>query len=458
MKAHEIRQQKLPKVAEARKIINAAASENREMTAEERSRFDALEKEIQALESRAVDLSRFEVLEAGANSNGNVDAQGLPHNDPRNTRNGVHRYSVVRALSKRLAQMEGTGKFDGLEMETHLELQKRRARPAQGVLIPWDLRVNRMDRRTASRFASANEYRDLTQSTGTGSIATILDPTLIDILRTRMAVEAAGATVLADLDGGLFAIPRQSGASTFQWVAEGSAASGTNQTIDQVAFSPKTATAWTNYTRRFLELSNQSAEDFVRMDLLKVVARGIDAAATFGTGSSYQPTGVANVSGIGSVALGTNGGVPTYAALVSLETQVSIANADFGSLSYMTNAQGRSTLKQTLKVGSSTFPIYLWDVLPPVDGVPKGLVNGYEAWVTNQLPATLTKGSGSNLSPILFGNWEDLIIAMWGGMDTIIDPYSGSTTGSVKVVVLQDADINVRHPQSFAAILDMITS
>jgi HK97 family phage major capsid protein len=299
--------------------------------------------------------------------------------------------------------------------------------------------------------------RDLTTTTGVGAIPTILDLTLIDLLRTRMVLEAAGATILADLDGGLFAIPRQSAASTFQWVAEGAAPSGSNQTIDQVAFSPKTASAWTNYTRRFLEVANQKAEPFVRQDLMKVVARGLDAAGFFGTGASNQPTGIANTSGVATVSLGTNGGVPTYNALVSMETQVAIANADFGALAYITNAQGRSTMKQTLKVSASTFPIYLWDVLAPVDGVPKGLVNGYEAWVSNQLPSNLTKGTGTALSPAFFGNFEDLIFALWGGMDTIVDPYSGSTTGSVKIVVLQDADINVRHPQSFSIIVDMIT-
>nr|MBC8873394.1 phage major capsid protein [Planctomycetota bacterium] len=51
---------------------------------------------------------------------------------------------------------------------------------------------------------------------------------------------------------------------------------------------------------------------------------------------------------------------------------------------------------------------------------------------------------------IYFANWSDLIIALWGGVDLTVDPYTGSSAGTLRVVALQDADIALRHAQSFA--------
>ena len=84
-------------------------------------------------------------------------------------------------------------------------------------------------------------------------------------------------------------------------------------------------------------------------------------------------------------------------------------------------------------------------------------LRGYNAAVSNQVPSNLTKGSGTGLSAILFGNWNDLIIGTWGGIDINIDTSTGSASGTVRVVALQDVDIAVRHAESFAAMQDAIT-
>ncbi len=59
---------------------------------------------------------------------------------------------------------------------------------------------------------------------------------------------------------------------------------------------------------------------------------------------------------------------------------------------------------------------------------------------------------------MIFGNWNDLIIAFWSGQDVIVDPYTGSSSGTLRIVTLQDVDVNVRHPESFNSIVDLTTS
>lgn len=452
-RAFELEQQRARLLDDANEIHNKSEAENRSKTDEERQAFEDKITEAGKLAERITEARRIDDLQGTVDDRGTRRGSPLPHNDPSNTRGERHQYSLMKVLRETLAQREGTGRITGLEAETHTELEKRAKadghRGAKGCRVPWDLGIH-PDREQRTGI--------LNTAAGAGSIPTILDTTIIDILRTRMVVRQAGARVMADMQG-LFSIPRQNQAATSYWVSEGSAPTASNQTIDQVPFSPKTIGAYTDYTRRFMEQTNQAAEAFVRDDLMAVIARGVDAAALVGSGMGSVPLGIANNPSVPVIPLGTNGAAPTYAGIVSLETKVAVANADVGTLSYITNATVRGTLKQTLKVTSSTFPIYLWDTLPVgPDGVPMGMMNGYTARVTNQLPATFTKGnSGATLSPILFGNWADLIIAFWSGLDIMVDPYTGSTTGSVRVVCLQDADLNIRHPESFASIVDCVT-
>ena len=51
----------------------------------------------------------------------------------------------------------------------------------------------------------------------------------------------------------------------------------------------------------------------------------------------------------------------------------------------------------------------------------------------------------------VFGNFNDLLIGFFGGLDIVVDPYSNSTSGTVRVVALQSVDCAVRHAVSFCA-------
>jgi hypothetical protein len=79
--------------------------------------------------------------------------------------------------------------------------------------------------------------------------------------------------------------------------------------------------------------------------------------------------------------------------------------------------------------------------------------------VSNQVPSNLTKGSSSGVcSAVIFGNWADLLIAFWSGMDVGIDRSTNVASGTVRVAVLQDVDLNIRNAESFAVIKDATTA
>lgn len=348
----------------------------------------------------------------------------------------ARQFSFVRAINAlanptdRRAQEAARFEFEC----SHAAAEKTR-KEARGILVPVDVLK-----------------RDLVVGTATAgghTVATdLLSGSFIELLRNK-ALMMQLATVLTDLNGNI-AIPRQTGGATAYWVGEGSAPTESQQAFDQVTLSPNTVGAYTEYSRKLLLQSSIDVESFVRNDLARTLALEIDRVAIEGSGSGSEPEGILNTTGIGSVAGGTNGLAPAWSHIVDLETQVAIDNADLGSLRYLTNAKVRGALKQTEKASSTAQ--FIWSD-------SSNMMNGYESLVTNQVPSDLTKGTSSGVcSAIIFGNFADLIIGMWGGLDIQVNPYSLDTSGGVRITAFQDLDTAVRHPESFAAMKDALTA
>ena len=79
--------------------------------------------------------------------------------------------------------------------------------------------------------------------------------------------------------------------------------------------------------------------------------------------------------------------------------------------------------------------------------------------VTNAIPSNLTKGDSSGVcSAMIFGNFNELLIGQWGGLDMIIDPFTSKGKAIIEVSALAYHDILVRRPEAFAAIKDLTTT
>jgi HK97 family phage major capsid protein len=270
-------------------------------------------------------------------------------------------------------------------------------------------------------------------------------------LRPGSSVLQAGATSIEGLRDAI-AIPRFTLGGTVQMVTENGAAAESNPTFDQVVLTPKTATAYVDYSRRLgLQVAGKigGIRGIIAADLGEALAAMVDLMALTGTGTGNEPRGLMNTAGIASVPLGANGGAITWAAVTNLEYEVGAFNGTFGSLGYVTNPKVKRQLQQTAILTSGT-PIWMrQDGLEAIAGTP--------AWSTANLPSNLVKGSAVNCSPLLYGNWAQLVIGTWGqGVEMMVDPYSQSPTGAVRVVAMLDFDIAVRRIQAFAAIVDAV--
>lgn len=264
-------------------------------------------------------------------------------------------------------------------------------------------------------------------------------------LRNAMIMARLGATYMTGLRGNVRIV--KGGAAAASWYVEEGAASTTKLAFGTLDLSPKRLQIIAGYTGELLHQSTLAVDEIIARELVMAHASALDAAAINGTGSSGQPAGILNTVGIGSVAMGDDGGAITYAALVNLEKEVSVDNALLGNLAYVTNSKVAAKLK----------------TIPTVAGYPNwimegGQANGYPVVICNAVPSTLTKGNTSGAcSAVIFGNFQDVIIAQWGGMDLLIDPFTSKGKGVVEVSAAAYHDIGVRHPESFAAIKDVTT-
>ena len=153
--------------------------------------------------------------------------------------------------------------------------------------------------------------------------------------------------------------------------------------------------------------------------------------------------------GIGSVAGGTNGLAPTFANIIALEKEVAVDNADVGSLAFLTNPKVRAKLKNTT-VGTDQRMVW---------GDSSNSLLGYNAYVTTQAPSDLDKGTSTGVcSAIIFGNFQELIIGQWGGLDIVVDPYTAASNAQVKIYIHSFWDTLIRRAQSFAAMKDALTT
>jgi len=344
------------------------------------------------------------------------------------------RYNLGRAI---MAKATGDWRTAGLEMEVHQTLRSGAVDQSRDSLhIPLNVR------------ASVTGNIVSTSSLGGAGVATEIRE-LVELLRNRITVVQAGATTLFGLQGNL-SFPRQITANTLSWTGENPSSGNTltAATLDNVTMSPKSAMVSTAYSRQLLAQGSFDVSSFIANDLAQVNAVGLDYAALNGVGSSNQPTGIRVQSGITNTTIGTNGGNLAWSHIVGLETSIATANADIGSISFIVTPGVRGKLKTTLQ-NTTSGAAYIWG--------PDDRLNGYRAFVTNQLPSNLTKGTSTAIChSVVFGVMSELLVGLWGpSVELLVDPYSYSSQGMIQVHSFLLADIALKHPAGMAKIDDV---
>jgi len=344
-------------------------------------------------------------------------------------------FSIARMALAQAAQMKGEKcPVDaGFEIECSREAEIAMGRKAQGMYIPWDAPIQRSFELT---------------SNGSNIIAQNLRPDLfVDYLYAKTILAELGVTMLPGLVGDIL-LPKQSGQIATGWVDETTAVTAGNPTMIQVKGSPHTAGAYCDITRQLMLQSTPAADIIVQNTLINSLARTIQLGAFHGTGANSQPTGLFTALAAGyqsqsivAAATVTNPG--TFAELESLKAVPEEANVDAdGECKWAMRPTAFRRLKGVGRVGTTgAVPIAVED-------------RGAKFVADNPCFCTsaLTAGYGA------YGKWSTMAVGMWGATDIIVDPYSLSTSGKLRIVALQNVDVMHRYLVAFGYATTFATS
>lgn len=346
----------------------------------------------------------------------------------------IQRYSLARAI---VASISGDWANAGFERECSRAVEKLVGASPEGFFVPYE--------------AFKRDFNVGTSTEAGNLVETALRSDLyVDALRNAMVLSRMGIRVLAGLSGNVD-IPRKSVAGTIGMLSEIGSASETNPQTALLSLRPKRLGAYTEYSKQALIQSAMALEPMLRDDLLLGAAVKMENQVLNGVGSSNEFTGLRVTSGIGTVAVGTNGGALTWGLLVDLESACANSNAEPDRLAgYVTNTRVRGKAKQIQK--GTNLP-FIW-----TEGEQP--LNGYRAGITNNIPNNLTKGTSTTVcSAALFSSdWSMYVLGLFGAPDITVDPYTKADTGQVRITLNQFADGGLRQPATVAKCEDITTA
>lgn len=239
---------------------------------------------------------------------------------------------------------------------------------------------------------------------------------ILEPLRNRMVLAQAGATYLTGLVGNV-SIPTYTG-SNVGWKGELVDAEDGKGTFDSIEFSPKRLTAYIDVSKQFLAQDSVGAEEMLYRDIVNAIADKLEATILGnGKGDANTPEGIFN---------GAEGVEISFANVVEMEKALEEAKL-FGDYKFIASPAAKAKFKTTTISGSKS------DLRMLMEG---NEVNGYPV---------LTTG---NCAGVAFGKWDELVIAQWGSLDIIIDPYTQAKKNAVRIVVNAFFDAKPRRAEA----------
>ena len=420
-------------------IVELVKNEDRELTKEEEARFDDLEEQMKGMVSS---IKRAKIIydnelrkrkEEGVELTA-LSSYGVGGSEEREKSRMRAKYDLHKAIRSQLQNFV----LDGVEREIHEETLKRASDVnvnITGLAVPTDF---------ISESRSGNG-QTVTKDSGAFG-ANLVDTRLqspIEFLRPDPILERLGARFMSGLTGNL-KFPVNKGGIVGSWEGEVDSSQGSENSYGDKEMSPKRHVTSVKISLQNLMQSSIDLQKFTVDDIRQVTSNALDYAGINGPGVSGVPLGILNSEGVNTVSAGVDGAKPTWSHIVDLETSINDANAGSESLAYLINSVTKGVLKKT-KHGAG-------DLNYLMSGSNE--INGYNAGISNLVPRDLSKGSGSNLSAGIFGDFSQLLIGQWAFLDLTVDSISLKKRGYIELIVNSFLDTMVRQPKAFSVIKD----
>lgn len=417
-----------------------------EATAEQRTKFDDLENKVKELDA---DIQRAERA-----------AAFKPYEFSAKEEKEVKKFNYRKAIQDVLT----TGKAEGLEAylneigEAENSRIEGRQRKENSIVIPSAL-LSLLVRDEMMKNAQKRATMTIGTSGSPGEFYGDVPVNVIpwsEALFAQAVLGRAGATVFSGLtDNQSFVTP---GVSTFAFLTETGTSSDAAPDNTNKTMIPRPIGGYIPWSNRALRQRGQSAYDFSLMQIMNAVM-AIQEKSVFQTVSNAN-TSLQTYSGIevnyagGAASNGTNadGAALVYADFVN-QIKLSLAqNVDQAFTKFIANGNVAGKGMSINITGSGSEPAVKGNPLVPGEFI----VAGKELLVTGNVPNNLTKGSGTDLSALYFGDWRSVYVGQWGGIEILVNPYA--TTNQTRFEAIAFFDHEIENPDKFVRCIDIVTT
>ena len=338
------------------------------------------------------------------------------------------------------AQVTGDWSEAGFEREMHDEIKQRTGKASRGIYVPdFAWRSGAMSTAATGAVGSENVVDNFIPTIQRGDM-------FIEALRAKQVMARLGVTIISGLTNRI-QMPKFSAGASAGFVEELGSVADQSQTDAAVSLQPRTMGAFVDIGRLALKESVPALDQVVQDDLLRSLAGKMEQVAINGSGSSGEPTGILNASGVGNVDISADTDVAalTWADITDIVKTVEDADAvvNEATLGWLSNPKVKAKMANTVRVSSTDSVMLLNE--------PWNNIYGFPAEFTTNVPSNLNPGdSGTDASALIFGDFSQVLVGMFGAPDILVDETTGGLAGTVRIIVHQDMDIGLRNAESFA--------
>jgi HK97 family phage prohead protease/HK97 family phage major capsid protein len=394
-------------------LVNLAETENRDWTNNEQEEADLCKREVERLDSKIERRQAHEDMIARQAQMGGTSVSEVKEI------NKINRsFSLSRAV-----QAASFGKaLEGAEAEWAQEAAKEYQ--MRGLQMNGQIGI------PASALYRAGGADDFQADSGDGSgfVATTV-PGVIDALRTPTMAERVGVTTINNATGNL-KFPRVSAKAAGTEETEVSSDAGSGLELDELTLSPIRVAANTKYSKQLILQGGAQVDAMIARELSAGINETIDKAvfakAAASAGDSTDKAG-------GSV---------TAADLYAMEKAVLQAGGDLSRCAFVASPTAMQILKSEAAVTA---------VSALIEG---NSIDGYRTEYTPNLVDADTVGT---TGAVLFGDFSlGMVLAFFGGIDLLVDPYSNAGTAQIALHVNKFYDTDVRQAGALSYLKDFI--
>lgn len=390
-----------------KEIVSTCQMEVREMTPEEVEEFENNKKEIENLNAELEELQkRLAAYEDEMpKDDEEIETEDTETKENNNSENRNLKMKKEFRLLKAINDIANNRSVDDVAAAVFAEGTKEMRHA--GISYGGQIQLPTSELRSAITVASEGEDVVATD------LYNILEP-----LRAKNVLVKAGAKFLTNLVGDV-QVPVMT-AGNVTWEGETADAKDGAGTFSHVKLSPKRLTAYIDLSKQFLAQDSLSAEALIRQDLINAINSKLESTI-LGTeeGTATQPAGIfANATAATEIT--------DFAGVCNLEAQIEDANIN-GECKYIMSNKAKAAFRNMAKSAKSTQLV--------MEG---GQIDGTEVLNTSHVADKY----------VAYGEWNQLCIGQYAGLDVTVDPYSLATKGMVRLVVNAYFDAKVLRPEA----------